>query len=89
MAVIKKKIWPEYFDAIESGRKTFELRLDDFDASEGDTLILEEWDPKIKKYSGRTIEKKVGFIYKFRPEKIPFWSKEEMQGQGFQIISLK
>jgi len=26
MAIIKKKIWPEYFEAVASGKKKYELR---------------------------------------------------------------
>ena len=48
MATIKKKTWPEYFEAILSGKKKFDMRLADFDIQEGDTLLLEEWDPKNK-----------------------------------------
>ena len=66
MARITKKIWTEYFELISTGKKKFELRLDDFDAKEGDTLVLEEWDPETKKYTGRKIEKKVGYILKFK-----------------------
>ena len=50
---IKKKIWPEYFELVKEGTKRFELRVADFDVKEGDVLILEEWDPKEKKYTGR------------------------------------
>ena len=57
--IIKKKIWPEYFKLVKSGRKKFELRLADFEIKEGDILVLEEWDPKKKKYTGRRIRKKV------------------------------
>jgi len=42
MTTIKKKIWPEYFEAVESNKKKFELRLNDFEINEGDTLVLEE-----------------------------------------------
>jgi ASC-1-like (ASCH) protein len=56
MAIIKKKIWPEHFEQVTSGKKKFELRVNDFEINEGDTLILEEWDPKIKEYTGRQIE---------------------------------
>jgi len=42
MKTIKKKIWTEYFELIESGKKRFELRLADFDIKEGDILILQE-----------------------------------------------
>lgn len=57
MSVIKKKIWPQYFDAVASGKKKYELRLDDFDVAEGDTLVLEEWDPQTKACTGRSMEK--------------------------------
>ena len=56
MAIIKKKIHPEYFDMVKSGKKKFELRLADFDIKEGDTLILEEWNPETKQYTGRKLE---------------------------------
>jgi len=42
MAEIHKKILPEYFEAIYSGKKNYELRLNDFEINEGDVLILEE-----------------------------------------------
>ncbi|MCL5010352.1 MAG: DUF3850 domain-containing protein [Patescibacteria group bacterium] len=42
MTVIHKKVWPEYFKKIISGRKKLELRLADFEINEGDTLILAE-----------------------------------------------
>ena len=48
--VISKKVHPEYFDVIKSGKKTYELRLADWDCKDGDTLILQEWNPKNKKY---------------------------------------
>jgi len=39
------KTLPVYFDAVERGDKTFELRNNDRDFQTGDTLILEEFDP--------------------------------------------
>ena len=44
MAVIIKKIQQDFFEAIVSGKKKYELRLNDFAIAEGDTLVLEEWD---------------------------------------------
>lgn len=88
MAVIRKKIWPEYFDAVASGKKKFELRLDDFEIKEGDTLLLEEWDPKTKEYTGRKIEKKAAYVWKFRIDNL-FWPEEEIKKKGIQIISLE
>jgi len=86
--IIKKKVWPEYFQQILEGKKKFELKLNDFEINEGDTLLLEEWDPKDKKYTNRRIKKKVGYVLKFKPNELPFWTKEEMGEKGFQIISL-
>ncbi len=77
MAIIKKKIWPEYFKLVKSGKKKFELRVADFKLKEGDILILEEWDPKKKEYTGRIIRKKVRFILKFKLD--DFNQKKEIE----------
>lgn len=84
---IEKKIWPQYFDAVGSGEKTFELRLADFMCDPGDTLVLREWDPDTKKYTGRSIEKEVTYVVKTKDQK--FWSDEDVQKYGFQVLSLK
>lgn len=39
------KCWPEFFDAIVDGRKTFEVRKNDRGYQTGDTLLLRKWDP--------------------------------------------
>ena len=87
MATIKKKILPVYFEAISSGKKKYELRLNDFDIQEGDTLILEEWDGEKNMYTGRSLEKKVTYVGKFMIDDL-FWSQEEIQEKGLQIISI-
>lgn len=38
------KILPEYFEAVTSGMKTFELRKDDRGFATGDHVVLWEWD---------------------------------------------
>lgn len=86
MATIKKKIWPEYFDLVSSGKKRFELRLAVFDIAEGDTLLLEEWDPKTKEYTGRKIEKKVSFLLKFKFD--DFGQEQEIKEKGLLVIQL-
>ena len=88
MAIIKKKAWPGWFEAIASGKKRYDLRLDDFAVREGDTLVLEEWDPQLKQYTGRNIEKKVTYVGKFDLKKT-FWPEEEVLKKGLQIISLE
>jgi len=87
MAIIKKKIWPEYFELVSSGKKKFELRLADFDVKEGDTLLLEEWDPKTKEYTGRKIEKKVGYVLKFKLD--DFGQEEAIKDKGLVVIQLE
>lgn len=89
MTKIKKKILPEYFDAIASGKKKFEFRVADFGVEEGDTLILEEWDSieSDRKPTGRIMEKKVTYVKKFHPD--TFGQKEEIEKHGFYIISIE
>lgn len=82
-----KKILPEYFQAIIEGKKTFELRLADWICQIGDTLLLQEWDPKSQSLTGRSIEKQVTYVGKTK--NIQFWSKEDIEKYGFQIISFK
>lgn len=87
MEVIEKKIWPKYFQKIFDGDKTFELRLADWKCNEGDTLILKEYDPKTKEFTGREMEKKVTYVLKTK--EITFWSEEDVNKHGYQIISFK
>ncbi len=89
MARIIKKIIPEYFDLIASGKKKYEFRLADFDIEEGDTLVLEEWDSsdvKTRKSTGRILEKQVTYIRKFNFDE--FKQMEEMKEKGFYIIQI-
>jgi ribosomal protein S17 len=84
---IEKKVQIPYFEAILKGDKNFEVRLNDFECNEGDILVLREWDPEKKDYTGRTLEKKVTYIVKTRD--LPFWSQEEVEKNGYQIIGFK
>jgi hypothetical protein len=87
MVEIKKKILSEYFQKILDGKKTYELRLADWDCNEGDILILQEWNPKKKDFTGRTMKKEVTYVGKTKD--IDFWSKEDVEKYGYQIISFK
>lgn len=84
MAIIKKKCWPEHFELVASGKKKLDLRLADFEIKEGDTLILEEWNPKTGQHTGRKIEKKASFVLKFNLH--DFGQKEEIEKRGLYII---
>lgn len=88
MKEIKKKIWPEYFELVRSGKKKFEIRLADFDIKEGNILVLEEYNPKTKQYTGRSIKKKVSFV---RNTKImeQMHKKEDIDKYGLYIIGIE
>lgn len=84
---IKKKTAPEFFKDILSGKKKFEVRLADWKCKPGDVLVLREWDPEKKEYTGRVLEKKVTYVLKTRDLK--FFSKEDVEKYGYQVIGLK
>ncbi len=84
---IEKKVWPESFQKILDGKKRFDVRLADFEAKEGDILLLKEFDPVTKQYTGRETEKKINFVLKLNEQK--FWKKEDIEKFGFQVLSLE
>ncbi len=84
---IRKKTTPEYFQEIFDCKKSFEVRLADWKCKPGDVLILEEWNQKTKKYTGRILEKKVTYVLKTKDLK--FFSKKDVEKYGFQIIAFK
>lgn len=86
----EKKCWPEYFHSILDGTKRFEIRLADWKCEPGDELVLQEWDPVTKKFTGREIIKKVDYVLTTKAlEEWGVWSKEEIDKHGFQVISWK
>lgn len=84
MRIIKKKTSPAYFKLVKSGKKKFELRLADFKIRGGDILILEEWNPRNKKYTGRKIRKKVKYLFKFSLD--DFGQGKEIKKRGLYVI---
>lgn len=54
------KIWPEFFEPIVTGEKTFELRKDDRGFKAGDVLWLREWQQS--GYTGRELKKRVTYL---------------------------
>ena len=54
MRAHKMKCWPQFFEDIISGKKTFEVRDDDRGYQEGDVLHLREYEPEDEAgYTGR------------------------------------
>jgi len=62
------KTWPEYFEAIASGAKTFEIRENDRDFKVGDILVLEEYNDNSKKYTGRAEVRVITYVSFFRQQ---------------------
>lgn len=56
------KTWPEYYQAIENGDKTFEVRKFDRPFRIGETLLLQEFDPEKDKYTGKECERVISYI---------------------------
>ena len=56
------KTWPFYFQAIWCGAKNFELRRDDRPYAAGDMLILREFDPATKSFTGRRVQAEVTYV---------------------------
>jgi hypothetical protein len=84
---IRKKTWTEGFEKILSGEKTFDARLANFECKPGDILVLEEYDPKAKKYTGRKIEKEITFVLNTKKQK--YWSQSDINKEGILIVGFK
>lgn len=85
--IIRKKTWKEAFEKIASGEKTFDVRLNNFECEVGDILVLEEYDPIKKKYTGRKVEKKITFILNSKEQK--YWTQSEIKNNGLVIMGFR
>jgi ASC-1-like (ASCH) protein len=65
--VHKLKVEKAYWNALEKGIKTFELRLNDRNFCKGDIVILRKYNKDNCKYSGDRITVKITYILKNFP----------------------
>ncbi len=86
--IIKKKVQQKYFQAVEDGRKRFEVRLADFKSKAGDILILEEQEEKTKKLTGRKIKCEVLYIFNTKDIK-KFYKKEDLDKYGLVVLAIR
>lgn len=56
------KCWPEFYAAIQSGAKRFEVRENDRDFRVGDVLILREWSNDAHVYTGQETWHRVTYM---------------------------
>ncbi|PIY91033.1 MAG: hypothetical protein COY72_00290 [Candidatus Nealsonbacteria bacterium CG_4_10_14_0_8_um_filter_35_10] len=84
MAIIRKKLWPKWFKIMMSGKQNVQMRLADFKIKPGDVLLLEEWDPEKKEYTGKLLRKKVKRVIKFNP--LDFYTTKAIKKYGCYLI---
>ena len=73
------KIVPEYFEAVISGKKTFEDRKNDRPFHEGDLLALNEYHPGNKMYTGNSCLVYIDYIL----------NDAEYCKSGYVVMSIK
>ena len=66
------KCWPEFFQAVKSGAKPFEIRYNDRGYQVGDWLELHEFDPETREYTAEEpITREVTYVLAGEPY-VPF-----------------
>jgi hypothetical protein len=74
------KTWPQYYQAIIDGLKTFDIRKDDRGFQVGDELLLREYKPDKQQYTGRQLLVKVTYVTRGGQWGIP---------EGLVILAIK
>lgn len=87
VAVHSLKTWPQYFERVQAGEKTFEIRKNDRGFQRGDLLLLQEWNPEVMKdfrvggtpnaYTGRELYMRVTYVTTFE------------QKEGFVVMGIR
>lgn len=67
MRIHTLKTWPEYFEAIKKGDKTFEIRKHDRDFQIGDIISLLEYNPETEQFTGEAIPFFITYILNKQP----------------------
>ena len=85
--VIKKGTDADYFEAVASGQKSFEVRLADWQCQPGDSLLLVEKTQPANKPTGRSLQRRVSYVIKTKD--FNFFTPAEIAEHGYQIIALQ
>lgn len=59
------KTWPKYYQLTWAGEKSAEIRFNDRGFLPGDHLVLKEWDPEVREYTGREMEVSILRVVEF------------------------
>ena len=80
-SILRLKIWPSYYLAIESGKLKCQWRRDEEEElEEGKKLILEEWDPGTRSYTGKEMKVEITHVIRGPQFQIP---------DSFAIVSIQ
>ena len=71
MTTHELKTWPAYFRATADGEKTVEVRRNDRPFARGDVLVLLEYEPSQRSYSGRRLTRMVTEVHDLAPIGLP------------------
>lgn len=67
------KIWPEHYNNIKAGSKTFEIRKNDRAFQKGDKVRLYEYCPEEKQYKqSERLDFAIGDVYPIDNERVVF-----------------
>ena len=78
MTIHRLKCWPKYYEAVISGEKTFEVRLNDRGFSVDDWVILEEWNPDDRHYTYRDAKFRITYVMSLK-------DYADVKGWGWRI----
>lgn len=84
--VIEKKVWPEFFDKLESCKRNVEVRLNEFVVNPGDVIVFREFNPVEDDYTGRKVSRVVSEVNKVDLSK--FYKLEDIKKNGVLLIGL-
>ena len=65
------------------------MRLADFDLKTGDILVLEEYNPEAKQYTGRQAKFMCKKVVHSARDPLQFYNVEDARKHGFWIIELE
>ncbi|MCF6418630.1 MAG: DUF3850 domain-containing protein [Furfurilactobacillus sp.] len=71
------KILPQYFSAVLSGDKTFEIRNNDRNFQVGDFVLLKEFDINENHYTGKSVKVQIKYLTDYK------------QNYGYVVFSFK
>ena len=81
------KSWVHLFQAADRGEKTHDLRPLDRDYKIGDTIILQEYDKMVEKYTGREKRFEITYITSYKHTACAY--STSVLHHDFGILSIK